>query len=244
MGPERLEQEDHSKYKQRCAVVYAESPCSIPNARNSCRHSNARDPRPGFPHRVGPRPGDVYSSIHRRSSCLTGNRDGFSHDHVYRPEPMNKTRSIRHARLLPAAFTVAILLLVWSSSSYSQINIQGGSPTLTISTALPGGQPLPVQDVSTRLRVRRQLYTQKVTVATNCVNQKFTLRVLIFNNSIGTPAPEVTLVHNAPAVDIWRNISAGFWTWTNADLRYTASATFAQGVGSDVHTVTYTVLAQ
>ncbi len=157
---------------------------------------------------------------------------------------MNKTTPIRYARLLPAIIAVTILLSVCVDFSYSQLQMQGGNPTLTISTALPGGQPLPVQDGSSRVRVRRQLFTQKVTVATNCVGQKFTLRVLIFNNSVGTPAPEVTLVHNAPAVDIWRNIAWGFGTWTTADLQYTASATFAQGTGSDVHTVTYTVLAQ
>jgi hypothetical protein len=64
-------------------------------------------------------------------------------------------------------------------------------------------------------------------------------------------APEVDLVDGMLAVDFITNIRnqrPPNWTSDTITLRYTASATFAQGnsaeMGNDVHTVTYTLQVQ
>ena len=71
---------------------------------------------------------------------------------------------------------------------------------------------------------------------TNLASQNFTLKVLAQNVTGGTAAPEVTITNTAT------NFVTGIATTTGGcDLQYTASATAAQGTGSDVHTVTYTL---
>ena len=125
----------------------------------------------------------------------------------------------------------------------------GGNITMSISTGVAGGALTSVVNTTITLSYRRQNALAKVTVATSCPAQSFTLKVLATSVTDGTGAPEVNLVNGMPATDFITSIPAkppaNVITCT---LQYTASATFAQGNstedGNDVHTITYTILAQ
>ncbi|GJQ20768.1 MAG: hypothetical protein HBSIN02_11230 [Bacteroidia bacterium] len=139
-------------------------------------------------------------------------------------------------------------LLAVEAASGQSITIQGGNVTLSITTGLAGSEPLPVMNTATRLRYRRTLYTQKITVQTSCPGQNFGLTVVASNVTAGTAAPQVTLSNGMPPVDFITNIPFGFFSNATATLNYTATATFSQGnsaeLGDDLHTVTYTISAQ
>jgi hypothetical protein len=128
------------------------------------------------------------------------------------------------------------------------IAVQGGNPTLSITTAVAGGEPIPVVNVATSLRYQRRFVTQKITVATVCPSQSFILKVVATNVTSGVAQPEVTLTNGMLAVDLVRSIPWGFFNFATCILQYTASATFAQGnsadLGNDGHTVTYTIVRQ
>lgn len=147
------------------------------------------------------------------------------------------------------AFLASLVILAAGRVEAQDINVVG-NVTLTLSTGIPGGQPLPVQDAGARLRFRRQTVVTKITVATVCPNQHFALAVLATGLTHGVAAPEVTLIDGMPERDFVRDIPARVGGSPQAEcaLRYTASATYAQGnsleLGPDVHTVRYTLIAQ
>lgn len=82
----------------------------------------------------------------------------------------------------------------------------------------------------------------KVTVRTACVNQQFVLRVTAINAINGTPMATRTLEDGSPDLDLILNIPHR--VEGSASLRYDASASTADGFGTDVHTVTYTITRQ
>ncbi|MEK6650007.1 MAG: hypothetical protein AABY75_03465, partial [Bacteroidota bacterium] len=129
------------------------------------------------------------------------------------------------------------------------ISITGGNQTMTITTAVAGAQPTAVINTAVQLRIRRQAAVSKVTAQTSCPGQSFNLAVVVTSSPIGTIAPSVDLTDGMLAADILTSIpSTGPASPKTVLLRYTASATFAQGntteMGSDVHTITYTIIAQ
>jgi hypothetical protein len=150
--------------------------------------------------------------------------------------------------------TLGLLVLVFcvfQSELQAQpppVKISGGNVAMTISSGLPGGELAAVVNTSTTLNYRRENFLTKITVTTFCPGQDFTLKVVATNVTAGTAAPEITLTHGMLAVDFITNIPRKPPSTGSCTLRYTASATFAQGnsaeVGNDVHTVTYTILAQ
>jgi hypothetical protein len=159
----------------------------------------------------------------------------------------------RHWRLERRAISLGALLVAivcFATEMRSQpIDVRLGNPTLNITTGAAGSEPIPVVNTATRLRYWRQAAISKITVRTTCPGQSFTLKVRATGVTRGVAAPEVTLVNGMLGVDFITNIpSAGAWTSTTPTLRYTASATFAQGnsaeEGNDVHTVTYTIQVQ
>lgn len=142
-----------------------------------------------------------------------------------------------------------VFLAVIENGSGQSISIGGGNVVLNITTGLPGQEPTPVTNQATTLTYRRGFLTRKVTVQSNCPGQDFTLKVVAINVTSGTAAPEVTLVNGMLAADFITNIPPSFFFQNGTcTLRYTASATFANGnsaeVGNDVHTITYTLLNQ
>ncbi len=149
--------------------------------------------------------------------------------------------------------TLGLLVLVFcafQSELHAQppVKINGGNVAMTISSGLPGGELAAVVNTSTTLNFRRENFLTKITVSTLCPGQDFTLKVVATNVTAGTAAPEVMLTHGMLPVDFITNIPQKPPSRGSCTLRYTASATFAQGssaeVGNDVHTVTYTILAQ
>jgi hypothetical protein len=119
----------------------------------------------------------------------------------------------------------------------NEVAISGGNITLTINSATPGSDPDDaVDNASCDIDWTTNEVNKKITVVTSNGAQNFTLKVVAQNVVGGTAAPEVTL--STTAASFVTGISQ---TVGNCDLQYTASATAAQGTGSDLHTVTYTI---
>lgn len=122
-------------------------------------------------------------------------------------------------------------------SAVNEVAIAGGNVTLTINSATAGSDLDDATDSTTcDLLWTTNEASKKMTVATDLAAPDFTLKVVAQNVSGGTAASEVTL--GTTAADFVTGLTAG-----SCDLAYTASATAAQGTGSDVHTVTYTITA-
>ncbi len=139
-------------------------------------------------------------------------------------------------------------LVVPRQSPAQQILIRGGDPLLNIATGTPQAGPAPVVNTACSLRWHTLAVVAKITVTTSCPAQHFSLSVLAINVSGAVAAPEVNLLDGMPTADFITNIQTGNPNPRNATLQYTASATYEQGnsvdLGNDVHTVTYTLVAQ
>ena len=113
--------------------------------------------------------------------------------------------------------------------------------TLTVNSATAGQDPDVVTDnTSADLKWTTNEASKKITVATNLAAPNFSLTAQAVNISgsgtPGTAAGAVTL--STTAADLITGISTSA---ASCDLQFVASATAAQGTGSDVHTVTYTL---
>ncbi len=148
----------------------------------------------------------------------------------------------------PALLVITVVFFVPGQSDAQQFTVRGGDPFLSITTGTAQGQPAPVQNTSCSLRWHTLNVVAKITVTTSCPSQHFSLSVLAVNLNRASAAPEVNLVDGMPAADFITDIQTGNPNPRNATLRYTASATYEQGnsvdLGNDVHTVTYTLVAQ
>jgi len=141
------------------------------------------------------------------------------------------------------------LLSVTAELTLGQISVNGGNITLAITTAIAGSEPNAVTNAVASVRYQRQTAMTKITVATICPGQRFNLRVSATAVGSGTPAPQVSLVNGMLAADFITGVPPRPpATFLTASLQYVASSTFAQGnsaeLGNDVHTVTYTLVAQ
>lgn len=143
---------------------------------------------------------------------------------------------------------ISVLGFLWSSQGTAQITINGGNQTMTINAGTAGGQPTNVVNTSCSLSYQRQSKISKITVATSCPGQSFSLGVVATNVTKGVAAPQVTLVNGNPATDLVTSIPTTGSRNATCTLQFTASSTFSQGnsndVGNDVHTITYTIQAQ
>ena len=141
-----------------------------------------------------------------------------------------------------------LLLSLTGQRAVAQLRITGGNVLIQITTTTPALDPIIVVNTATNLRWRREDQTTKITVSTVCPGQSFGLRVRASSLSAGVAAPEITLTSGMPSVDLVVNIPAGGANNKSCTLQYTATATYAQGnsteEGNDVHTVTYTHVAQ
>jgi hypothetical protein len=146
----------------------------------------------------------------------------------------------------------AILLMAFlcGSAGAQELRVEGGNQLLRITTAAVGQEPTQVVNTLTTLRYRRQNQVSKITVSTSCPGQRFTLRARAVSVQDGSPAPAVALVNGMPATDLIRDIPVRFFIPFNrrATIEYTAGATFSQGnsdeLGTDAHTITFTLVAQ
>jgi len=146
----------------------------------------------------------------------------------------------------------ALVGILWAAGGLThlraQISVQGGNLLMSVTTGTAGAQPVAVTSTATTLRIRRETVVTKVTVSTSCPGQRFSLAVLATNLTSGVAAPQVNLVNGMPAADFILNLPTNGTLNKTCTLRYTASATFAQGnsteLGNDVHSITYTLVAQ
>ncbi len=145
---------------------------------------------------------------------------------------------------LVRSFVVIGFTLLLVMASRGQISVRGGNPTLSVTTAVAGSDPTPVVSTSNTVRYSAQAKIAKITVKTTCTNQKFTLTVIATGVTRGVAAPAVTLLNGMAATDFITSIPTGWGGTSSPTLQYTAQPTFAQGTGTDTHTVTYTLVAQ
>jgi len=159
---------------------------------------------------------------------------------------------------LKRKFIILILLFsfvaIFANKAHSQsVEITGVDVSLTISTATAGQDPDPVTDVATGLRYYAAAGPHKITVKTSLSSQNFTLTVKAINivtggdggASGGNDQGVVTLSTTPRDFDFIRDIKKGTSGVPHTcTLKYTASATVSQGTGSDVHTITYTIVKQ
>ena len=140
------------------------------------------------------------------------------------------------AQIATDAHTVTLqvnqITLLAVSSAALNLTIDG-------SVAIPGQDLMVVTDQTTMLLWGTNASAQKVTVNTSLAAPLFTLRVVALSPSVGTPAPEVTV--NTVPTDFILNIgrSSG-----SSQMRYTGEALASQGVGTDTHIITFTIVAQ
>ena len=144
---------------------------------------------------------------------------------------------------------IALATSIGATKAQAQtLRVQGGNITLTIASGIAGGQPASVTNTLTSLRFPAQAVISKITVATSCPVQRFTLEVEATAATGGTAQPKVTLLDGMAPKDLITNIPTTNPKNRSATLQYTATAFFSQGnsteLGSDIHTVTYTLLAQ
>jgi hypothetical protein len=123
-------------------------------------------------------------------------------------------------------------------SAINELAIAGGDVTLTIHTATAGSEPDAVNNTTASLAWTTNESSKKITIATSLASQKFTLKALAQTVTGGTAAEEVTVT------DTPTSFVTGIATTTGGcGIKYTAQATAAQGTGSDVHTITFTLTA-
>lgn len=150
---------------------------------------------------------------------------------------------------LSSVVFIALCLTIPELAMSQPIRVTGGNKTLFITTGSPGGEPISVTSSTNTLRYRRQVLPSKITVSTSCPGQSFNLQVVAVSVTDGVAAPAVSLTDGMASMDFITGIPATPpITFRTCTLQYTASATFSQGnsleQGNDVHTVTYTILAQ
>jgi len=130
----------------------------------------------------------------------------------------------------------------------AQISVVGGNLVMNVTTGTAGAQPAAVTSTASSLRWRKQNVITKITVAASCPAQRFSLAVLATNLTYGVAAPQVSLFNGMLATNFILSIPTGNPLNKTCTLRYTASATFAQGnsteLGNDVYSITYTLVAQ
>lgn len=122
-------------------------------------------------------------------------------------------------------------------NAINEIALVGGNITLTINSATAGSNPDDdVDNTTCDLLWTTNETNKKITVVTDLGAPNFTLKLVAQNVTGGSAGAEVTL--STTAQDLVTAISE---TVGNCDLQFTASATAAQGTGSDVHIITYTI---
>lgn len=124
-------------------------------------------------------------------------------------------------------------------SAINEVAVAGGALVLNIATATAGSNPDDATDSSTNdLQWTSNESSKKITAETDLGSPNFALQVEASGVSGGTTAGAITL--SSSAQDFVTGIST---TVGSCDLAYTASATAAEGTGTDAHTVTYTITA-
>ena len=127
-------------------------------------------------------------------------------------------------------------------ATITNVAVSSGSVNLTMALAnVTAGVDLmgPVTNTATSLLWGINSSLKKITVGTNLPAPKYTLKLLAVSPTAGTAAPEVTL--STTAADFMTNVGRTSGTCT---LQYSGYALASKGVGSDSHTITFTIATQ
>jgi hypothetical protein len=127
-------------------------------------------------------------------------------------------------------------------ATITNVAVSSGSVSLTIALAnVTAGVDLmgPVTNTATTLLWGINSSLKKITARTNLAAPNYILKVLAVSPTTGTAAPEVTL--STTATDFMTNVGRSSGTCT---LQYSGYALASKGVGSDSHTITFTIIAQ
>jgi hypothetical protein len=125
-------------------------------------------------------------------------------------------------------------------TAVNNVAVTGGNITLTVSTAVPGSEPSDANDATTGLTWDTDEGSKKITVASSLISPAFTLKVVATGLTDGTSNGQLTLTNSSQDIISGIPITVS----GSSTLSYTASATAAQGTGSDVHTITYTIVTE
>ena len=126
-------------------------------------------------------------------------------------------------------------------STITLIQVSSGAVNLTIDgTGVAAGQDeMSTTDESTSLQWGVNSGNRKITVNTNLVAPTFVLKVFAVSPTQGIAAGEVTI--SSADADLLYDIGK---STGSCSLRYTGVAYASQGIGSDAHTLTFTVTTQ
>ena len=122
-------------------------------------------------------------------------------------------------------------------NAINEIAVTGGNILLTINSATAGSEPNNTVDATTGLQWTSNATGKKITIGTDLAAPEFVLKALATGVTGGTAATEVTVSNVAQ--DYVTGVST---TTGSGTTRYTASASAAGGTGSDVHTITFTIV--
>ncbi len=150
-----------------------------------------------------------------------------------------------------AFHSVSVLLAALLCSAGAQaadISVLNGDASLTVSAASAGQQPAAAIDETCQLQwtTLETDATKKITVQSSLATPSFTLTVSAVNISAGDGTAVGTVSVSTTAGDLIVSIPAAVPVSDpgTCTLHYSASATAANGAGSDNHTITFTIVDQ
>ena len=126
-------------------------------------------------------------------------------------------------------------------SPITVVAVQGSAVAMSITDAnlTAGVDAMTVQDETSRLLWGTNSSARKITAQTSLPAPLFELRLVALSPTRGNPGPEM-LLGTAPQ-DLILNIGRSQGSCT---LRYTVTALASKGIGTDSHTITFTVTTQ
>ena len=126
-------------------------------------------------------------------------------------------------------------------SPITVVAIQGSAVAMSITDAnlTAGVDAMTVQDETSRLLWGTNSSARKITAQSSLPAPLFELRLVALSPTRGNPGPEM-LLGTAPQ-DLMLNIGRSQGSCT---LRYTVTALASKGIGTDSHTITFTVTTQ
>lgn len=119
------------------------------------------------------------------------------------------------------------------------VNVSSVQLTVSGSDVLAGQEMMIVSDLTTRISWGTNSSMKKIAVHSNISVPKFILTVTAVNPSAGVAAGEVTL--STVNADLLLNIGR---TSGSSVIQFTGKVLPSQGIGTDIHTVTYTIISQ
>ena len=126
-------------------------------------------------------------------------------------------------------------------SPITVVAVQGSAVAMSITDAnlTAGVDAMTVQDETSRLLWGTNSSARKITAQSSLPAPLFELRLVALSPTRGNPGPEM-LLGTAPQ-DLILNIGRSQGSCT---LRYTVTALASKGIGTDSHTITFTVTTQ